>query len=754
MMRKIYIFFILLMLTINPNAYSSHIYGGELLYQHISGNTYRIVLYLYGDCGTPSTGLLAELNTSTPQIQVYDEETNAQEAMIYLPIDAANSNVEVTPVCPAEANQTMCVNASGTLPGIKRYIYQDTITLSHTSTNWRFTFTGVLGIVVSGPNTTYKQAGRTESITNLIFNNLSTQIMYLVARLNNDAGPNSSPVYNTVPTPFYCINVQQQYNQGATDPNGDSLAFNMASALTDGAPVLYQSPYTPLLPMSTSNFVFDNINGQMLFTPNLIQKSLIVNEVREYKNGVLVGSSMREMTFIILNNCQNQAPEGDINTTGTSLTGGINQGNNVINVCAGTSQVSFDLAPVDPNPGDSITLTPYNIPVGSNLIITNNNTPTPTVDFTWNLAGVANGIYTFYINYKDNGCPLNTNQTLAYTIQIANPYDISASVIEPTRCFHKAAVQINATGGVLPRTITVSDGSGIIKTYLDTTGTIIDSFAAGTYMFNVSSDYFTCSDSTSITVIDEGQYPVTPIVGDITICSGEDAIPPNAISTPGATLHWYNTEGNEFTGPPTYNSNTATTYTWFVNQQVGSCVSEKVPVHVVINSNPEVLISNTPGKVCYADQVYIDATGAQSYLLLPADKFSTDETGKQYVRVIEPITLTVIGTDSSSCKDTATIIYSEIEQCCNFAYPNAFTPNSDGKNEKFRPVMYGNMEEYELNIYNRFGERIYQGKDQRTGWDGKYKGQLCDVGMYFFKVKAKCYTGQKEENNGVVYLLR
>jgi gliding motility-associated-like protein len=746
MMRKLCLFLIFI-LAINPAARSTHIYGGELLYEHISGNLYRMKLYLYGDCGTPNPQYLTDLMSSTAQVQIYDEATGTQEAMMYLPVDAGLSDIDVTPVCPAYINQTKCVSLSGSIPGIKRYVFHDTITLSHVSDQWRFTFTGFF----SGSG---GQAGRTNSITNLDFSTGSL-IMYLVARLNNTTAPNSSPIYNTVPTPFYCINVLQQYNQGATDPNNDSLTFQLVPALTDNFPVGYLSPYTPTNPMSASLFSFDNINGQMTFQPDVLQRPLIVNEVREYKNGVFVGSSMREMTFIILDNCQNQAPDGDLFTTGTGLTGGINQGNNVINVCTGTPLVSFSWLPVDPNAGDSVTLTTFNLPPGANLTINNNNTPTPSADFSWDLTGVPNGIYTFYVNYRDNGCPLNTNQTLAYTIQIANPYSITAHTISPTNCAHQAGVQINTSGGVLPRTITISNGSGIIKTLTDTSGTIMDSLYAGTYTLNVYSNYFSCSASTVITVTDSGYYPFPPNVADVGVCQGASPVSLNVTTAPGGVLQWYTTEGNQLPGAPTYNTDITTTYTWLVNQVINNvCLSDTVPAKVVINSNPVVTIPNMPGRICYADRVYLEATGAQNYQWLPENRFATDEEGRQYAMITEAITFTVIGFDNNVCKDTAIITYNDIEQCCNFAYPNAFTPNNDGKNERFRPVMYGNMEEYELSIYNRFGERIYQGKDQRSGWDGKYKGQLCDVGMYFFKVKAKCYTGQKEENNGVVYLLR
>lgn len=740
-MRKFYCICFLLLLTVNPKAFSSHIYGGDLLYQHISGNTYRITVVLYGDCGSSDPNTFASLNNSTPEIYVYDPNNLDSTYKIYLPIDVPNSNIEVSPVCPGELMNTTCNN--GALPGIKKFVYYRDITLPYTSTEWTFIFTGLL------VNNT--SAGRTNSITNIVFGS-SPQIMYLVAKLNNSNGPNSSPVYNTVPTPFYCINIAQQYNQGASDPDGDSLSFALVPGLVNGTPTLYVAPYTAQAPLGASSFTFNNMNGQMSFTPNIIQKSLVVNEVREYKNGQFMGSSMREMSFIVLDNCQNMPPKGDLPLT-AGIVGGINQGGNTVNVCAGASLVSFSFSPVDPDPSDDIQLSVYNTPPGAVVDIQNNNTHNPTVTFNWNTTGVTPGIYTFYINYRDNGCPIASNQTVAYTIQVANPYSLNGQVLSNTDCAHQAAVQFNMFNGIVPRTVTVMQGSNIIKTFTDNTGVINDSLYAGTYTVRVSSNYFECDAFIDFVVTDSGRYPVPPLVDNIEFCLGSEPQVLDVRGVPGSTIYWYNTDGTPLPTAPTYSTDQAGQYNWLIAQKVNTCLSDSTPISVIINEKPDVQILNQPGTVCYADKIHLQAQGAYDYVWWPVA--DVEKSGKEtYGMVTVPITFTVIGTDLHSCKDTATISYTQIENCCNFAYPNAFTPNGDGRNDKFRPVLYGNMEEYELSIFNRFGQKIYYSEDAKGGWDGTFKGARCDVGMYYFLVRAKCYTGQKEEHSSAVNLLR
>jgi gliding motility-associated-like protein len=74
--------------------------------------------------------------------------------------------------------------------------------------------------------------------------------------------------------------------------------------------------------------------------------------------------------------------------------------------------------------------------------------------------------------------------------------------------------------------------------------------------------------------------------------------------------------------------------------------------------------------------------------------------------------------------------------------PNAFTPNSDGINDSFFPIMSGyDIYESEMLIYNRFGQLIFQTADIRSGWNGTTsKGKPCDVGTYIWKISYKHYA--------------
>jgi len=84
--------------------------------------------------------------------------------------------------------------------------------------------------------------------------------------------------------------------------------------------------------------------------------------------------------------------------------------------------------------------------------------------------------------------------------------------------------------------------------------------------------------------------------------------------------------------------------------------------------------------------------------------------------------------------------------------PNAFTPNNDGLNETFT-ITGKNIVEFTMFIYDRWGKEIYFSDDINKGWDGKYKGQLCPAGSYYFYVKARGSNGQFKVVKGGLSLI-
>lgn len=84
--------------------------------------------------------------------------------------------------------------------------------------------------------------------------------------------------------------------------------------------------------------------------------------------------------------------------------------------------------------------------------------------------------------------------------------------------------------------------------------------------------------------------------------------------------------------------------------------------------------------------------------------------------------------------------------------PNVFTPNADGVNDFYFITSKG-LTDYSLIILNRWGELVFETEDPNQAWDGKFKGNECTEGVYFYRLNAK-QQGNKIVKHGHVTLTR
>jgi gliding motility-associated-like protein len=116
--------------------------------------------------------------------------------------------------------------------------------------------------------------------------------------------------------------------------------------------------------------------------------------------------------------------------------------------------------------------------------------------------------------------------------------------------------------------------------------------------------------------------------------------------------------------------------------------------------------------------------------------------------------VTIIATQANGCKDTQ---YIAIPICIvpedNLWIPNAFTPNTDDLNRTFAPLSQY-IKTYELNIYNRWGEHIFQSTDANPGWDGTFQNKIAQQGSYLYTVTITLINGKRIQRSGQIMLLR
>lgn len=110
--------------------------------------------------------------------------------------------------------------------------------------------------------------------------------------------------------------------------------------------------------------------------------------------------------------------------------------------------------------------------------------------------------------------------------------------------------------------------------------------------------------------------------------------------------------------------------------------------------------------------------------------------------------VTIIDENGCSDADDVWILFEPL-----IYVPNTFTPQGDGMNEVFK-VIGGNVTDFDWMIFDRWGELIYKSTDLREGWDGTYKGKICQDGTYTWKLKYNDLQGKEYKHVGHVNLLR
>ncbi len=115
--------------------------------------------------------------------------------------------------------------------------------------------------------------------------------------------------------------------------------------------------------------------------------------------------------------------------------------------------------------------------------------------------------------------------------------------------------------------------------------------------------------------------------------------------------------------------------------------------------------------------------------------WSTGATGSSLQ--VEDFGIYWIKAQNGICTGGDTITINRISCSCRVDVPTAFSPNYDGHNDVFSPVIENGciVSSYVLNIYNRWGQLVFTSGSPEAGWDGTFRGAPADIGTYFYTVQ-------------------
>lgn len=146
-------------------------------------------------------------------------------------------------------------------------------------------------------------------------------------------------------------------------------------------------------------------------------------------------------------------------------------------------------------------------------------------------------------------------------------------------------------------------------------------------------------------------------------------------------------------------------------------------------------------------------TGATHYQWEPAAYCDNPTSANPLVSPDVTTTFYVTGKTAHGCQNTDSVQIVVVKNPV-FFIPNVFSPDQNGLNDIFVPLVYCDFSLSRFAVYNRYGQQVYSTATAGAGWDGNLNGKKADVGTYFWYIEGKNVKGQKVTRKGDVQLIR
>ena len=114
----------------------------------------------------------------------------------------------------------------------------------------------------------------------------------------------------------------------------------------------------------------------------------------------------------------------------------------------------------------------------------------------------------------------------------------------------------------------------------------------------------------------------------------------------------------------------------------------------------------------------------------------------------------MVAFSSEGCSDTVRKTTGMIIPDFFYYLPSAFSPNEDPYNPNYKGVGSAFVYKFHLEIFNRWGEKMFETNDINQGWDGTYKGEICMEGAYLCRVQLVPFKGTMKVYQQMFMLMR
>lgn len=610
--------------------------------------------------------------------------------------------------------------------------------------------------------------------------------------------PNSSARFNEVPLPYVCVSDVYESLSDATDPDGDSLVYSIVHPFNGGdqfqprpqpAPffdvvnnpplIAYGANTTVAVPFGPNSYSTIDQTGVLRLFTNIVGQYIFAVQISEYRNGVLIGIVRRDVQIISLVCPPNPRPDMVFDNAIVP--------NGVLNLTIDeTDTLDAKIYFVDP---DSMIIS------FAGTFFTNASAYQPSPTFQQ-----VNGIDTAYIQIYwptvcrlsraepyvldvrvfDKGCP---TKLVTYTVNIfirpttnligVNGDSIICLSLEPSYAYQAIGLP-NSTyiWQITNGNILNNDSSNIANINWNTVGPL--SFS----VYEVS-DKGCISDTIIYPVSIEQVIPKVKVVSTIeqdpekfelrfTNLGFPQNPYPYEVQYREATNAnwdiWYNSPDginiNQFVHPESTTKNYQ--FRVLVTDGCNKVRTSDIHTNIILEGeriNPdqarvtwtsyqgwdngilsEDILTGTSGPLTSLAQILSPViTGSNSAV-------SPYET--EFQRCFRILAKELDGFNEQSFSNEICLGFPPI-----FSIPNAFTPNGDNLNNIFT-INGERIASFRMEIYNRWGERIFETNSITQGWDGKINGKEAQQGTYAYRVLVRGGIGDEVIKIGRVSLIR
>lgn len=316
------------------------------------------------------------------------------------------------------------------------------------------------------------------------------------------------------------------------------------------------------------------------------------------------------------------------------------------------------------------------------------------------------------------------------------------------------ALAVALTGGQSPFVYNWSNGA---------TGSQIQDLPAGEYSLTVT-DAGQCETVVSVTLQEPPFLDANLQALDITCAGGRDGRI-EVQATGGTPAYSYSLDGSNFKTSGAFIGLTAGDYQVFVRDANGCTITPEAVS--IIEPEPLIVSLGENINVEYGDTLLIDflditgGTGMLTYSWSPSDSsmLSCIDCPNPTVIVKEQTSFKLLVRDEKGCTadDIITIFVNKFNPVM---VPTGFTPNGDGQNDLLHVHGKANGTRVVMfRIYDRWGELLHEDgdfdlNDRSRGWDGTFRGQPLNGGVYIWHIEVEYPDGMRETMAGSTTLIR